>query len=160
MFVQPFYTFTITGEPDADYRKYLARRLRDALPDGMDVHASDVPGKPDASPLEISMDDAEGDVVAGIAAMTYRGTLYIDMLWVHPSLCGRGIGPRLMRMAEDVALQRGCTRSRVTAVHRVEFYTKNGYAITGKLQQFPHGHTITYLMKELVTVAQCKQDMA
>lgn len=153
MFVKPFYTFTITGEPDEDYRQYLARRLRESLPDGMDVHACDVMNKPDALPLDISMDDLEGDVVAGIAAVTYRGTLYIDMLWIHPSLCGQGIGPRLVRMAEEAALQRGCTRARLTAVHRMEFYTRIGYGVTGKLQQFPHGHTIYCLAKDLAVDA-------
>lgn len=149
--MKPAYSLTITGEKDEDFRKYIARRLR---MDGAGVEA--MTEQPNAIPLDISLDDSEGDVVAGIAAMTCKHTLYIEMLWVHRSLRGQGIGRRLIQKAEDIAIQRGCTRARVSAVHGVSFYEYAGYTVCGKLQQFPQGFTIMSLVKELAILAEKK----
>lgn len=125
------YEFTITHEPDPDYRKYLARQLRDVLP-----HAVD-PLPADAAPLDISLDDLEGDVVAGVSAVTSRETLLVDLLWVGEPLRGQGIGSRLMQMAEEEAFKRGCTRARIRVAQGVAFFVGMGYAITGTVQTLP-----------------------
>jgi GNAT superfamily N-acetyltransferase len=147
------YEFTITNEPDADYRKYLARKLCDVLPTSVFPHPAD------AMPVDISLDDLEGDVVAGISAVTRRGTLTIDMLWVDEPLRGQGIGRRLMQMAEEVAIERGCTQARISVTGGVEFYVGMGYSISGTVQQvtptadaFREGRTVAvyWLCKELV----------
>lgn len=150
--VQPAYTFTVTEEQDTFYRKYLARKLRES------THATEPPYHVDATPLDISMDDIEGDVVAGIAAETLGDCLNIDMLWVSQSLRGRGIGQQLVHKAEDIAFERGCTRVRVSTIGAVDFYQKLGYTIAGRLQQFPEGHTVTWLTKTLAEA--CLNNMA
>ncbi|MFW5691683.1 MAG: GNAT family N-acetyltransferase [Chloroflexota bacterium] len=125
------YSFTVTHEPDPDYRKYLARQLRDVLPQVEDRLPAD------AIPLDISLDDLEGDVVAGLSAVTHHETLYIDMLWVGEPLRGQGIGRRLMQMAEEQAMDRGCTLARVRVTSAVAFYVGMNYAIAGTVQTVP-----------------------
>ena len=125
------YQFTTTHEPDDDYRKYLARRLRDVKPFDPEVHSDE------AYPIDISMDDVEGDVVAGISAVIDRDVLIIDMLWVDAALRGQGIGRRLVQMAEVIAQERGCYRARVRATDAVAFFTDMDYAITGMIQEVP-----------------------
>jgi len=125
------YEFTITHEPDEDFRKYLARKLADVLPATTPRHSAD------AAPLDISLDDIEGDVVAGLSAVTVRNGLHIDMLWVDEPLRHNGIGHRLMQMAEEIAIRRGCTRASITVTGGVEFYVGQGYMLTGTVQPLP-----------------------
>lgn len=144
------YEFTTTTEPDPDYRKYLQRRLAGHLPATLDQHPAD------ALPLDISLDDVEGDVVAGVSAVTVRGVLAVDLLWVDEPLRGQGIGRRLLQMAEEDARARFCTQSRVAVTAAsVAFFTAAGYTITGVMQQLtldrsgPARQSIYWLSKRL-----------
>jgi len=144
IFAKPVYTYTITGETDDDYRKFLSRKIRESM-----IESSDHP-LPEGTPLDISLDDDIGDVVAGIAARTTHDTLYIELLWVSHPLRKQGLGRRLVEMAEEIAVKRGCSRVRVCCTDVVTFYEGLGYNVTGKLQQFPAGNTRYWLTKTLV----------
>ncbi len=124
------YQFTTTHETDIFFRKYLARRIGDVLP-ALENHS------PDAFPVDISMDDVEGDVMAGLSAVIYQDVLVIDMLWVEDDLQNEGIGKRLVQMSEDLARSRGSFRSRVRTTNCVAFFVEMGYAITGTVQDVP-----------------------
>jgi GNAT superfamily N-acetyltransferase len=129
---QPYsgsYAFTITHEPDEDYRKYLTRQVADYMPPMVQQH----PG--DAQALDISLDDLEGDVVAGVSAVTYGATLAVDLLWVGEPLRGQGIGTRLMQMAEEFARERGCDVARVSVTGNLPFFIEMGYELSGTIQQ-------------------------
>lgn len=137
------YTFTITEDLDADYLKYLHRRLRD-------YGAPEMPAQPVATNrLDISLDDPEGDIVAGIAAWTTPDVLVIDLLWVDEPLRGLGFGQQLIRMAEAFAFRRGCTRAQVEFAPQATFYQKLDYCVTAKLVQFPSGCPLYRLEKTL-----------
>lgn len=143
------YSFTTTETPDPDYRKYLARQLRPVLPQGIEA------APPDATPLDISLDDLEGDVVAGIAALMIGSLLRIDLLWVGEPLRGGGIGSRLMLMAEEHAIERGCTQARLRTSVGVPFFVGRGYSISGVVQQLPFkpemppAHAVYWMTKDL-----------
>ncbi len=149
---KPEYTLTITNEPDEDYRKYLARRI------GADRRALKNQYTAGARPLDISLDDSEGDVVAGVACMLAGESLHIEMLWVQSDLRQHGIGCKLLQVAESIAFQRGCIRVRVCATQGIAFYQKMGYHVTGKLQQFPHGDTLYWLSKDLTAEATLMEE--
>ena len=125
------YQFTVTDEQDVMFRKYMARRIgEDALPT-LENHSTD------AFPLDISMDDIEGDVAAGISGVIHQDVLIIDMLWVEDDLRGDGIGTRLVQMAEDIARKRGSICARVRVTDCVPFFVGLGYKITGTVQDVP-----------------------
>jgi GNAT superfamily N-acetyltransferase len=137
------YTFTITHQPDANYLKYLRRKLNV-------MHAAHTPEATSTTlRLDISLDDPDGDVVAGVAAWTCEDTLMIDLLWVEDSLRGRGIGRHLMQMAEEIALKRGCQQAYVVHTPSARFYQKLGYRIAARLVQFPTGEVFYRLHKPL-----------
>lgn len=142
------YEFTVTDTLDADFRKYLSRKLRDLLPPVVEQHPAD------AQPLDISLDDIEGDVVAGISAVTCRTTLSIDLLWVDEPLRNTGIGRRLMQMTEELGRERGCRQARIMVTGGVAFFVGQGYALSGTVQQvdFKAGTTkaVYWLTKDLV----------
>lgn len=127
------YQFTTTHEYDALYRQYLVRRAEfslSALPEM--TH-------PDALPVDISMDDIEGDVVAGISAVIHNNILLIDMLWVNDAIDENGIDRRLVQMAEEVAIERDAHKARVRVgdMREVAFYVDLGYVLTGTVQHVP-----------------------
>lgn len=135
------YTFTITDEPDEDYLNYLRRRANMRALPSRAAHQH--------TRLDISLDDDEGDVVAGLAAYTAEACLEIDTVWIHPALNHEEINQRLMSTAEDIARQRGCTRARLCIVGVPDDFIKLGYTVTGRMVAFPDGFTITWLEKRL-----------
>jgi GNAT superfamily N-acetyltransferase len=140
------YQFTVTDEPDNDYLKYLQRRLQDPTSLSTARTSMDV----DGSRLDISLDNADGDVVAGIAAFTHDEALIIELIWVHEALRGQGVGRHLIQMAEEASLARGCTTVQIVYASCTGFYQKLGYSITAKLIHFPLGSTFYRLHKLLV----------
>ncbi|MBC8100444.1 MAG: GNAT family N-acetyltransferase, partial [Armatimonadetes bacterium] len=106
-----------------------------------------------ATRLDISLDDADGDVVAGIAAWTHADVLTIELLWVHDALRGQGIGRALVQMAEIEALARRCQTALVSGALRPAFYQYLGYCVTARLLSFPVGVALYALHKPLVADA-------
>lgn len=151
------YAFTVTSDPDGDFVKYLQRRLRPytAVPARIPP-----PGHMRVTPLDISYDDPEGDVVAGLSALMWHNQLYIDMLWVESDLRGRGIGQRLVHMAEAEAARRGCTQARAVAGTAGEFYQKLGYVACGRLQDLHSGALFTWFDKHIAREDSAQKDLA
>ncbi|PJF29842.1 MAG: hypothetical protein CUN52_06285 [Phototrophicales bacterium] len=126
------YEFTVTDTLDDQFYKYLARKLRDVVSFAPEHRHADV------FPIDISLDDFEGDVVAGLAAFIHQDVLTIDLLWVGDKLRGKGIGKRMVQMAEEIAIQRGSQKARIRcAKENISFFVGLGYTITGMMQQLP-----------------------
>jgi GNAT superfamily N-acetyltransferase len=100
--------------------------------------------------LDILVRDDGGEVVAGLAASTYWGWLDVEDLWVTEALRARGLGRRLLRMAEAEALQRGCSRAklRTFSFQARGFYEKEGYRVVGELEDYPPGETFYWMQKD------------
>jgi GNAT superfamily N-acetyltransferase len=126
------YEFTVTDTLDDQFYKYLARKLRDVVFVAPEHRHADV------FPIDISLDDFEGDVVAGLAAFIHQDVLTIDLLWVGDKLRSKGIGKRMVQMAEEIAIQRGSQKARIRcAKENISFFVGLGYTITGMMQQLP-----------------------
>ncbi len=143
------YQFTVTDEPDSDYLKYLQRRLQDPLA----LSATQTPEPQAEARLDISLDNTDGDVIAGLAAYTTDSQLIIEMIWVHEALRHQGIGQHLIQMAEAEALARGCTSVYVHYASCADFYQRLGYTVTARLTHFPLGSTFYRLYKPLTEAA-------
>src|SRR5690349_17534516 len=65
-------------------------------------------GYDDYTPLNLIVRDEAGTVIGGLLADTYWGWMAINIFWLREDLRGRGLGSRLLKMAEAEALRRGC----------------------------------------------------
>lgn len=108
-------------------------------------------GIDDAAALAIFGRDDRGEVVAGLCGYTWGGCCEIRQVWVHETLRGRGIGQRLLQMAETEARRRNCFQI-LLATHSFQapgFYRKLGFEVVWSLQDHPRGHQNLQLRKLL-----------
>ena len=77
--------------------------------------------------------------------------MHLDILWVDEKYRKTGIGSRLLKAAEEVAVQRGCHSVHVDTMswQAPEFYKKHGYRIIGELNDIPAGNKKFHLVKDL-----------
>ena len=106
-------------------------------------------------PLTVIDRDQEGCIRAGLKGETFRGWLYIDVLWVKENMRGQGMGRKLVQAAEAEALKRGCHSVYLwtQSYQAPNYYSKLGYKEFAVLPDFPIGSTRTGFMKSLKKVA-------
>lgn len=94
--------------------------------------------------------DATGEIVGGAYATLKWGWLHVRSLWVHQDQRGRGVGSRLIAMAEEAASAAGVDKCRLETFdfQALDFYLKNGYQIFAWLEGSPADHTHYFLKKE------------
>ena len=98
------------------------------------------------------MRDEAGTVIGGLLADTYYGWIGIHILWLREDVRRQGLGSRLLKMAEDEAMRRGCKNAHLDTLsfQALDFYKKYGYIVFGQIADLPPGHTRYYLRKTLV----------
>ncbi|MFC3560683.1 GNAT family N-acetyltransferase [Pedobacter jamesrossensis] len=90
-----------------------------------------------------------GGILAGIG---YWNGLEIKILWVKEDYRKTGIGTKLLKHVENLAIKKGATISMLDTFdfQAQEFYLKNGYEPIGEINNFPVGHKRIYLSKKLI----------
>jgi len=105
--------------------------------------------------LSIFIRDEGGVVLGGLAGNTYWGWLYVSQLWLDEEIRSRGLGRRLLALAEEEAIRRGCRHAHLDTLdfQALQFYQKQGYVVFGVLDDLPPGHKRYFLKKALVAVS-------
>lgn len=80
-------------------------------------------------------DRADGGVLGGIVGSSRWGGFQIDILALPASLRGKGLGTRLLRLAEDEARRRECHHIWLDtyAFQARAFYERHGFSVFGQL---------------------------
>jgi predicted N-acetyltransferase YhbS len=107
-------------------------------------------------PLAVLVSDPETqEVIGGLLGRTSMGLLFIDVFFVPESTRKRGLGSRVIRMAEAEAGRRGCTRAVLSTVtfQAPGFYQRQGYEVLGRVECDPPGHTRVFMTKRLGAAA-------
>jgi len=135
--------FEVTHEGQAESREVINRGLSEFNAKHLGDHKW--------TGLDVYVRDATGQLVAGLIGECVLDLLYVHTLWVTESLRGRGLGTRILKAAEDDALQRGC---RVVVLNTLSFqapafYQKLGYERTG-VTEFQPGVQKIYMQKRLL----------
>lgn len=135
----------LTDTPTADELGAIRRPL--------DQFNLDACGIADQRPLALLVQDpATGEVVGGLNGRTSRGLLFIDVFFLPESMRGAGLGSKLLRMAEQEGVRRGCRNGvlHTNSFQAPGFYQKHGWREFGSIPRDPHGTSTIFFSKELV----------
>ena len=102
-------------------------------------------------PLVITVRDSAGAVVGGLWGSTAYQWLFTELLVVPEMLRGQGFGRKIMTMAHDEAVARGCLGAWLDTFdfQARAFYEGLGYRVFAELQDYPPGHARLFLRREL-----------
>src|SRR5204863_9747195 len=95
-----------------------------------------------------------------IGFASLKGPDYIDMLYVHPSVAGQGVGAMLIDALEKLAGGRGAKALSVDASdNAIEFFKKHGYVAKQRNSVPRHGEWLanTTMQKHLVPASGASQ---
>jgi GNAT superfamily N-acetyltransferase len=136
-------TLTLTSEPAAEDLKVLG--------EGLMAYNDASVGPANRMLLAVFLRDAGGSIVGGLSGYTGWGWLYVQWLWLAEELRGRGWAAKLHQAAEAEAVARGCHGSYIDTFNptALRLYRRLGYDPFGVLEDFPRGHTRTFLKKSL-----------
>lgn len=104
-----------------------------------------------SEPLNIYVEDAQGNLIAGMVAETFGNWLEIEYLYVQEDFRGQGIGSNILNRAEKEARERKCKYSFVNTYQfqAPNFYKKHGYEEVFALKEYPYIGERYYYTKEL-----------
>jgi len=105
----------------------------------------------DSGPLNIFLRDEHGKLAGGLLAGIIWGWLHVDILWLTEAARGQDYGTRMLDLAEQEAIRRGCHHASVDTMcfQALPFYLKRGYEVWGQLDDCPIGHSRTFFKKAL-----------
>lgn len=104
-----------------------------------------------AVPTVYFLNDEDGEFAGGLSAERVGLWLHIKYMWVHDRLRGHGCGSKLMAQVEADAKAAGIQRAVIDDANTVTrpFFEKLGYAVFGKIDDFPPGQTRFFMQKTL-----------
>ena len=84
-------------------------------------------------------------------SVTEEGWLEISIIWVDELYRGKGVGKHLVDCAEHKALDIGAKWAKLNTFDfpAKEFYEKLDYGLYERLEDYPEGHSLYYLRKDL-----------
>ena len=105
----------------------------------------------ESEPLNLYIEDEQGELMAGLVAETFGNWLEIEYLFVKEDLRGQGIGSQLLQQAESEAKKRNCRFAFVNTYQfqAPAFYQKHGYKEVFTLKDYPYTGQRHYYQKDL-----------
>ncbi len=96
--------------------------------------------------------DENNNIIGGCLAKMYCwNVMYIDVLWIDEAHRKQGLGVKLLKEIERVAIEKKCTLIHLDTFdfQAKDFYVNQGYEIFGVLEDCPKNHCRYYLKKKL-----------
>ena len=105
----------------------------------------------ESEPLNLYIEDEQGQLLAGLVAETFGNWLEIEYLFVKEDLRGQGIGSQLLQRAESEAKKRNCCFAFVNTYQfqAPAFYQKHDYQEVFTLKDYPCTGQRHYYQKDL-----------
>lgn len=101
--------------------------------------------------ISILLKEKDNKILGGIIGQLKLNCLHIDLFWIDESVRGNGYGSKLLKAAEEAALEKGCRLVKVDtfSFQAPDFYVKQGFEIYGKIENHPEGYDQYYLYKKI-----------
>jgi len=134
----------LTDAADAEARAAISDGLRDynreqaSFSDGKELSA-------------LLSDPASGKVLGGLLGHTSYGVFFIDLFHLPAVLRRHGLGDRIMKLTEEEARRRGCTKAVVYTItfQAPAYCERHGYTRFGTVEVPPPGASRVHLQKTL-----------
>jgi GNAT superfamily N-acetyltransferase len=125
--------------------------VRDTIVSQVVAYNNSMAGPGNGRPLFVVVRDAQGQVTGGLSGATSRGWLFIDHLVVPAADRKQGLGSKIMAMAEQEAMARGCSDAWLNTFEFQArgFYERLGYTCFGELANYPTGFSRFFMQKSL-----------
>jgi ribosomal protein S18 acetylase RimI-like enzyme len=138
------YQVLVEEKPDDDVWEIVAG--------GLSKFNQEKAGLKRTPPIAVVIRDKEQNVRGGLFGNSDWDVFNIDTVWIEEALRGRGFGRELLRLGENVAVERGCKIAVLMTIsfQAREFYEKQGYKVFGQLDGYPAGYSSYWLTKKLV----------
>jgi GNAT superfamily N-acetyltransferase len=123
-----------------------------AITEGLRAYDLKQIGFCDYCPLAVFIRDlSTGNVVGGLYGRSEYGLAYVDWFFLPEDLRRKGIGSRVLAIAEQEGSRRGCKQILLAtlSVEAPGFYKKQGYDVAMTVECEPHGLTRYYMTKKL-----------
>jgi len=127
-------------------------RAQEVIERGLNRYNEEQAGYWDWRGLAVLVSDPEtSEVLGGLLGRTSLGLLFIDLVFLPDSLRDRGLGSRVLELAESEARQRGCRGAVLYTINfqAPGFYERLGYREFGRVPCDPPGTARVFMTKEL-----------
>ena len=116
---------------------------------GLTDHNLTVTGTPNETIVFLARE--KGEIRGGLKALKAGPSFLIKFLWVNPDWQKKGIGKALMKMAEEEAQLRECTRLHVDTMEfrSPDFYKRLGYEVKAIIKDYSRGYDRIYFEKQV-----------
>ena len=137
------FNLLLTDDPTDEMRRAVLAPLAE--------HNTRAAGPSGNRPIAVLIEDRAGAVIGGLWGHTGYEWLFTQLLVVPERLRGQRIGTRILQMAEDEAVRRGCRAAWLDTFdfQARGFYERLGYACFGELNDYPSGHSRFFMQKRL-----------
>lgn len=132
---------TLEADPGGAFRAELGQRINA-------FHSETVPFQ--STRFTLRLHDPQSRLLGGMSGAMSWQWLFIEALWVDPTLRGHGVGRTLMARAEAHALAEGCHSAWLDTFQARGFYEALGYQAFGVLEDYPPGQSRSFLRKRLI----------
>jgi len=132
-----------------DVADEVAHRIVDQ---GLAGHGVEQAGYWDARPLcVLARDPADERVLGGMIGRTSLGLLFIELVFLPAEVRNRGLGTRMLRMAEEEAVRRGCIAGVLYTIsfQAPAFYRRHGWREFGRVACHAPGTSRIFMTKDL-----------
>lgn len=117
------------------------------------THAYAAIGLPEKewAPHNFFLRDGDGEILGGLLGNIWGDWMFIAYVWVDRTLRGRGHASKLMAVAEEHAIAKGCGNAFLDtfSFQARPLYEKLGYRVFGEEKDHPKGHSRYLLTKRL-----------
>ncbi len=100
-------------------------------------------------PVAWYLTDPAGERRGGAFAYSRWSVLCVDILFIDSDLRGTGYGSALLECAERWGRSKGCREAYLETFQAEPFYRKHGYTELGRREDYPTGHDLIMMRKDL-----------
>ena len=138
--------FRIVLEPHAD------EELREVVRERLGLYSIAMTGYEEYYPVSVFLRDTNDEILGGVIGEIWGQWLFVSHVWLAAPFRRHGYGGKLLAMAERYALEKGCHNAWLTTAsfQARPFYEKFGYELFAELDEFPPGHKLYFLKKQLL----------